>query len=93
MSETAESTRWFLLYFDALEPDATPVGVARDIRDGAGKVIRQESFQRSGEWAQTDFFLRQRRGSTDIDAVEVDAQAAERVVVELRAQLQPEPRT
>lgn len=92
MSKTVERTTWFLLYLDASEPDAAPVGVARDIRDGAGKVGRQESLGRDGQWARTDFFLRQRRGSTDIDAVEVDAPAAERVVVALRARLTPEPR-
>lgn len=82
-----ETTRWFLLYGNAQELGARPGGLAREVRDVDGTLLRHETIRRDLTWGQTDLFLRRARADWDADLVEVDQEGAEQFIRDLRARL------
>ncbi len=71
MTDDGVTTRYFLLFFNAAEPDAVPVGLARQVFRGP-TVVAEETLARGGDWSRSNVFVDERRGSGTFDLVETD---------------------
>lgn len=71
------AARWYHVYLNAHAPDARPVGLLRQVLDGAGEVVREEGVGRDGTWHPTELFRLEWIGRNDKDLVEVPQETAE----------------